>query len=48
MDKIQFESKYEIDEVIEALETYTEEHPNARQKDTVKLLCDLLDAIMSK
>lgn len=45
MDKIRFESRYEIDEVVEALETFTKEHPNARQKDTVKRLCDLLDVM---
>ena len=45
MDKIQFESRYEIDEVVSALETFLQEHPNAREKETVKRLADLLDVM---
>ena len=45
MDKIQFENKYEIDEVISALETFSQEHPSAREKDTIQKLCKLLDAM---
>lgn len=45
MDKIVFESRYEIDEIIEALETFAKEHPNARQKETVKRMSNLLDVM---
>lgn len=42
MDKIQFESRYEIYEIIKALETYQKEH---EKNDTVKELIDKLDAM---
>lgn len=45
MDKIQFESQYEIDEVADALDMFLREHPNARGKETVKKLSDLLDVM---
>lgn len=46
MDCIQFEYKYEVGEIIAALETYRDEHPNADNIDTVKKMIDQLD-IMS-
>lgn len=45
MDNIQFESRYEIDEVVSVCETFLKEHPNARGKETVERLRDLLDAM---
>lgn len=44
-DTIQFESRYEIDEVVSALDTFMEEHPNAREKESVERLKDLLDVM---
>ena len=44
-DNIQFESRYEIDEIVSALETFLQEHPEAREKETVKQLCNLLDVM---
>lgn len=43
MDKVQFEDIYEIDEIMSALDTFLEEHPGAREKETVKKLSRLLD-----
>lgn len=45
MDTIQFESRYEIDEVCDALDTFLKEHPNARGKETVERLKNLLDVM---
>ena len=45
MDKIQFEDRQEVDEVLSALDTFQQEHPNASEKDTVKQLRDLLDVM---
>lgn len=45
MDKIQFESRYEIDEVVDALDTFLKEHPDARSKETVEELSHLLDVM---
>lgn len=45
MDKIQFESRCEIDEIVCALDTFTKEHPNAREKQTAERLKDLLDVM---
>lgn len=45
MDKIQFESRNEIAEIMDALETYTKEHPRERSAETVKELTNLLDAM---
>lgn len=43
MDMIQFESRYEIDEVINVLEIFKKEHPNTKEKITVEKLIRLLD-----
>lgn len=45
MDEIQFESKCEIDEVVSALETFIEEHPNARERSSAERLKNLLDVM---
>lgn len=45
MDKIQFSSRYEIDEVINALQIFLKEHPNAREKETIQKLINLLDVM---
>lgn len=42
MDKIIFESRQEIDEVQNALESYAKEH---KESETVKKLINLLDAM---
>lgn len=43
MDKIQFESRCEIDEIVDALDTYQKEHPKSRSKETVQKMLDLLN-----
>lgn len=43
MDKIQFESRTEIDEILDALVTFMKEHQDARGMETVKRLSVLLD-----
>lgn len=45
MDKIQFESRSEIDEIADALDTYMKEHPKSRSVETVKKLSNLLDVM---
>ena len=45
MDKIQFEDRQEIDEILSALDTFLQVHPNAREKGTVKQLTELLDVM---
>lgn len=45
MDTIQFENRYEIDEVVDALQTYIKEHPNNSNKDTINKLIDLLNVM---
>lgn len=45
MDKIVFESRIEIDEICEALGTFLQEHPKAKNKDSAQKLSDLLDAM---
>ena len=43
MDQIQFEYRYEIEEVLNALNVFIKEHPDASEKTTVGNLCDMLD-----
>ena len=45
MDTIQFESRYELSDLISALETFLEEHPKAEEGKSVERLRDLLDAM---
>lgn len=45
MDKIVFESRAEIGDVIRALETYMKEHPKERNFKTVERLYNLLDVM---
>lgn len=45
MDCIQFESRYEIAEVIQALEEWQESHKSDSKADTVKRLVGLLDVM---
>lgn len=45
MDKIQFESRHEIDTVMNALDTFLEEHPDEKEKETIKKLSSLLDVM---
>lgn len=45
MDKIQFEDRREIDEVVSALNTFLEEHSNAKEKESTEKLSNLLDAM---
>lgn len=44
-NKIIFKSRYEIDEIEDALETYASEHPASRSIESVKKLAELLDAM---
>lgn len=44
-DKIQFESRNEVSEVMSALDTFIEEHKGAKEIKAVKRLNDLLDVI---
>lgn len=44
-DTIQMESRYEIDEVISALETFLDEHPKAREKGTIETMRNLLEVM---
>lgn len=45
MDCIQFESRYEIGEVIQALEEWQQSHKSDNKTDTVKRLNKLLEAM---
>lgn len=45
MDKIIFESRYEIGEVLQALEEWQKSHKSDSKADTVKCMIDLLDVM---
>ena len=45
MDKIVFESRYEISEVIQALEEWQKSHKSDSKADTVERLINLLDVM---
>ena len=45
MDTIQFESRRELEEIIIALDTFLEEHPNHDSSKTAELLRDKLDVM---
>lgn len=45
MDCIQFESRWEIEEVISALEEWQKSHKSDNKADTVKRLIELLDVM---
>ena len=45
LDTIQFESRYEIRNILQALEKYQEEHPTSDIINDVKRLIDLLDVM---
>ena len=45
MDKIIFESRYEVGEVIQALEEWQKSHKSDSKADTVKRMIDLLDVM---
>lgn len=45
MDKIQFEYRSEIDVIANALDTYLKDHTDAKDKDTIKELVELLDSM---
>lgn len=45
MDKIIFESRWEIGEVIQALEEWKKSHKSDSKADTVQELIDLLDVM---
>lgn len=45
MDKIQFESRVEIGEIIRALEEWQDMHKGDRKEDTVKELIGKLDVM---
>ena len=46
MDKIQFESRYEISVIIKALEEWQENHRSNSDNDTIQELIDKLDAML--
>ena len=45
MDKVTFESRNELYNIINALDAYIEEHPKAEERRDAKRLRDLLDAM---
>lgn len=45
MDKIQFESRSEIGEIIRVLEKYVDAYPKEKDNQTVKELYNLLDVM---
>jgi len=45
MDCIQFESRYEIGDIIHALEEWQDSHQRDDKADTVKRMIDLLDVM---
>lgn len=45
MDCIQFESRWEIGDIIHALEEWQESHQRDEKDNTVKRMIDLLDAM---
>lgn len=45
MDKIQFDSRYEIETVATALIEYVTKHPNTGQAKTIQELIELLDVM---
>lgn len=45
MDTIQFESRRELEEIIIALNTFLEEHPNNHVSKTAETLRDQLDVM---
>lgn len=45
MDSIQFESRYEIGEIIQALEEWQESHKKDQKSETVQELIGKLDAM---
>lgn len=45
MDTVTFESRYELYNLINALETFLEEHPKAEEAKDARRLADLLDAM---
>lgn len=44
-DTIKFESRSELGELLKALETYKDEHPNSKEFKTVKELYKILDVM---
>ena len=45
MDKIQFESRAEIGELIKVLEKYVKQNPKEKENETLKRFFDLLDVM---
>lgn len=45
MDKIQFEYRAEIEDVFSAMAIYLKEHPNAKEKKSIKVLMDKLEVM---
>ena len=42
-DTIKFDDRSEVEDILNALNTYMQEHPNASEIKNVDRLCDLLD-----
>ena len=45
MGTIEFENRYEIDDIMNALSKYLKEHPRAEGKQTIQELINLLDVM---
>lgn len=45
LDKVQFESRSEVDEVCDALSTFVKEHPDSRSRKAAERLAELLDVM---
>lgn len=44
-DSVKFEARYEVLDILQALDEYAEEHPDNDKTDTVKKLVNLLDVM---
>lgn len=45
MDKIQFESRREIQELMQVVDTYVKQNPKEKENETLKRFFDLLDVM---
>lgn len=45
MDKIQFESRYEIEEIMKVIDKYVKQNPSEKNNKTLERLFDLLDVM---
>lgn len=45
MDKIQFESRREIENILKVIDNYVKQNPEEKKNETLKRLFDLLDVM---